>query len=257
VPARPDADAWYRHRVQPLLVLWDVDNTLISARGAGLRLYQVALLDMYGLELPRLPQSFAGRTDTAIALEVLDLAGVPDPAGQLKRFQAFLASRAATMADEVRERGRVLPGAAETVAALAAGLNGQPVVQSLLTGNLPELARMKLGALNMTEHLDFSIGAYGDISADRADLVGVARARAAQRHGTEFGGRLTVLVGDTPDDVDAALRNGASVVAVASGEFTVAELTAAGAHVVLPTLADTATAVQAIRHAPAAGPALG
>lgn len=235
-------------------MLWDVDNTLISAGGAGLRMYQGALRDMYGLELPRQgPRRFAGRTDTAIALELLDLAGVPDPAGQLKRFQAFLASRAETMADDLRERGRVLPGAAETIAALAAGLNGQPVVQSLLTGNLPEFAQIKLSTLNLTEHLDLTIGAYGDISADRAALVDVARARAAHKHGNAFGGRLTVLVGDTPDDVDAALRNGASVVAVASGDFTTADLAAAGAHAVLPDLADTAAAVKAIMYAPASG----
>jgi len=234
-------------------VLWDVDYTLISAGGVGLRMYKAALRDMYGLELPRLPQSFAGRTDSAIALEVLDLVGVPDPVGQLPRFQAFLGSRAAAMADDVREHGSVLSGAAVAVAALAAGLNGRPVVQSLLTGNLPDLARMKLSALNLTEHLDLAIGAYGDISADRADLVEVARARATARYGGDFGGRLTVLVGDTPDDVDAALRNGASAVAVASGSFSVAELAAAGAHVVLPNLANTAAAVHAILGAPAAG----
>lgn len=235
-------------------MLWDVDYTLISAGGAGLRLYQAALRDMYGLELPRSPMRFAGRTDSAIALEVLALAGVPDPAGQLKRFQTLMGSRAATMADDVRERGRVLPGAAETIAALATGLNGQPVVQSLLTGNLPEFARIKLSTLNLTEHLDFTIGAYGDISADRADLVEVARTRATARHGGDFGGRLTVMVGDTPDDVDAALRNGASAVGVASGDFSAAELAAAGAHAVLPDLADTETAVHAILSAPTAGP---
>lgn len=240
--------------MQPLLVLWDVDNTLISAGGAGLRLYQAALRDMYGLELPRQgPRRFAGRTDTAIALELLGLAGVPDPDGQLERFQAFLVSRAGTMADDLRERGRALPGAADTIAVLAAGLNGQPVVQSLLTGNLPEFAQIKVSTLNLAEHLDLTIGAYGNISADRADLVEVARARAAARHGSYFGGRLTVLVGDTPDDVDAALRNGASIVAVASGDFSAADLSAAGAHTVLPDLADTAAAVKAILGAPAAG----
>jgi phosphoglycolate phosphatase len=239
-------------------VLWDVDNTLISAGGAGLRLYEAAFRDMYGLELPRrAPRRFAGRTDTAIALELLGLAGVPDPDGQLERFQAFLASRAGTMADDLREQGRALPGAAETIAALAAGLNGQPVLQSLLTGNLPEFAQIKLSTLNLAEHLDLTIGAYGNISADRADLVEVARARAVARHGGDFGGRLTVLVGDTPDDVDAALRNGASIVAVASGDYSAADLSAAGAHAVLPDLADTAASVTAILGAPAAGPESG
>jgi phosphoglycolate phosphatase len=235
-------------------VLWDVDLTLIDAGGSGLRLYKAALREMYGIELPRAPRphSFAGRTDTAIALEILALAGVPDPAGQRQRFQDYLASLAPSLADDVRERGRVLPGAAEVVALLAAGLRGQPVVQSLLTGNLPELARVKLTTLELTEHLDLSIGGYGDVSAIRGDLVEVARSRATARYGDDFGGRLTVLVGDTPSDVEAALVTGASVVAVATGSFTAADLSAAGAHAVLPDLADTAAALAAILGAPTA-----
>ncbi|MGA9313761.1 MAG: HAD hydrolase-like protein, partial [Solirubrobacteraceae bacterium] len=85
--------------------------------------------------------------------------------------------------------------------------------------------------------------------AVRADLVDVARRNAAARHGHDFGGRATVLVGDTPSDVEAALATGASAVGVASGSFDVTELTQAGAHVVLPDLADTDAVVAAIRHA--------
>jgi phosphoglycolate phosphatase len=239
--------------VRPLLVLWDVDFTLIDSHGSGFRLYEIALREMYGVELralPRPPGSFAGRTDSAIALEILALAGVPDPPSQLRRFQDLLESLAPALADDVRANGRVLPGAAQVVALLATGLGGQPVVQSLLTGNLPELARVKLSTLELTDHLDLSIGGYGDVSAVRGDLVDVARRRAAARHGGDFGGRLTVLVGDTPDDVGAALGTGASVVAVATGQFGAAELTEAGAHAVLPDLADTSAAVAAILGAP-------
>jgi beta-phosphoglucomutase-like phosphatase (HAD superfamily) len=78
-------------------VLWDVDFTLIDASGAGHRLYQTALRDVYGLELPRTAQSFGGRTDSAIALEILALAGVPDPLGQLQRFQDYLSRLAADL----------------------------------------------------------------------------------------------------------------------------------------------------------------
>jgi phosphoglycolate phosphatase len=236
-------------------VLWDVDFTLIDANGAGRRLYQTALRDMYGLDLPRATVPFGGRTDSAIALDVLALAGVPDPGGQLQRFQDYMSRLAADLYEDVRQNGRVLPGAAEIVATLAAGPHGQPVLQSLLTGNLPELARVKLSALQLTEHLDLSIGAYGDISAVRADLVRVAQAKAAARHGGDFYGRVTVLVGDTPDDVEAALANGASVVAVASGSFTAAELAAAGAHAVLPDLASTPAVLTAILGAPTAAAA--
>jgi len=228
--------------VLPILVLWDVDYTLLAADGAGRMLYEVALRELYGLELPRKLPTFAGRTDSAISVELLAAAGVTDPLAQLRPFHAFLAERADDMTSYLRERGHALPGAAKALAALARG----QAVQSLLTGNLPELARVKLSALGLTEHLDLSIGAYGDVSVVRADLVDVARRKAAARYGVEFDGRATVLVGDTPSDVEAALSTGASAVGVATGSFSAAELGAAGAHAVLPDLTDTDAVVAAI-----------
>ncbi len=43
-----------------------------------------------------------------------------------------------------------------------------------------------------------------------------------------------MLVGDTPQDVAAALATGARVMGVATGSFSVAELAAAGARTILP-----------------------
>ena len=102
-----------------LLVLWDVDHTLINAGRAGWRAYQLAFGQLFGRDVPLAP-SMAGRTDRAIALETLALAGVPDPRTQVDAFQRVLAQVAPSVADVVRDQGRVLPGAAEAVRALAA-----------------------------------------------------------------------------------------------------------------------------------------
>jgi phosphoglycolate phosphatase len=227
-------------------VLWDVDYTLADTAGAGRRLYEIALEELYGLAMPRLIQSMAGRTDSAIALEVLTAAGVADATAQVGRFQDVLAARAPELEGLVRESGKALPGAAEVLATLAEPRYAGQVVQSLLTGNVPALARVKLGALGLTDHLDLVIGAYGDVSAVRSDLVPVARQNAADRYGTDFAGRATVLVGDTPNDVRAATVNGAVSVAVATGSFTGEQLADAGADVVLADLTDTAQVVSAI-----------
>jgi phosphoglycolate phosphatase len=242
--------------VQPLLVLWDVDYTLADTDGVGRRLYQIALDELYGVEMPRLLQSMAGRTDSSIALEVLTAAGVAEPASDIVRFQQVLAARAPELAGLVRERGKALPGAADVLAALAAlaapGYAGR-VVQSLLTGNIPALAEVKLFGLGLTKHLDLSIGAYGDVSEVRADLVPVARQNAAARYEADFSGRATVLVGDTPKDVEAAAASGARSVAVATGSFTAEQLAEAGADIVLADLTDTAQVLAAILNgAPAA-----
>lgn len=232
----------YRHGVPGLLVLWDVDHTLINAGRAGWRAYQLAFGQMFGVDVPAAP-SMAGRTDRAIALETLALAGVPQPRTQVDAFQRVLAQVAPSVADVVREHGRVLPGAAEAVRALAA--TGR-IVQSVLTGNMRVMAQVKLGALGLDQDLDLRIGAYGDAHEIRAELVPMARANAAAAYGADFSGPATVLVGDTPLDVEAARVAGARAVAVASGEFTVADLMASGADAVLPDLTDTAAVLAAI-----------
>ena len=116
----------------------------------------------------------------------------------------------------------------------------------MLTGNIRPLAALKLRLAGLGDHLDLDVGAYGDVHEVRAELVTVARHAARQAYGTDFPGSSTVLVGDTPLDVEAALAAGARAVAVATGSYSAAELAAAGAHVVLPDLTDTALVLAAI-----------
>ena len=251
----------YRRDVPSLLVLWDVDHTLINAGRAGWRAYQLAFGQLFGRDVPLAP-SMAGRTDRAIALETLALAGVPHPRTQVDAFQRVLAQVAPSVADVVRDQGRVLPGAAEAVRALAAAAgpatgpgpgtgtgDSIQIVQSVLTGNMRALAQVKLGALGLDRDLDLRIGAYGDAHEIRADLVPLARANATAAYGADFSGPATVLVGDTPLDVEAARVAGARAVAVATGEFSVAELAAAGPDAVLADLTDTARVLAAILRA--------
>lgn len=226
-------------------MLWDVDFTLVHAGATGRALYQMVLADLYGASMPMPTISMAGRTDAAIAFEVLTAAGV-DAVAELPRFHQVLAARAPDYADMVRERGFVLPGAREALAAVARHAADGTVVQSLLTGNLPALAAVKLTALGLTEHLELDIGAYGDVSQVRADLVPIARRNAAGRYGADFAGRATVILGDTPHDMTAAVTAGARAIGVATGQFSQQQLAEAGADVVLPDLTDTGTVVAAI-----------
>jgi phosphoglycolate phosphatase-like HAD superfamily hydrolase len=108
------------------------------------------------------------------------------------------------------------------------------------------MAALKLRRAGLGAGLDLDAGAYGDVHEVRAELVTAARHAARQLYGLDFPGAATVLVGDTPLDVEAALATGARAVAVATGSYPAADLTAAGAHVVLPDLTDTARVVAAV-----------
>jgi phosphoglycolate phosphatase-like HAD superfamily hydrolase len=227
--------------VRCLLVLWDIDFTLIDAGGVGTRLYRMVFRDMFGADLPA-AALMAGRTDRAIV--------------------ARLASLAPTGRELTEQHSRALPGAAAALDALAAfapgqdgdGTGGQArqvcVVQSVLTGNVRAMAEMKLGALGLDGHLDLDAGAYGESHEVRAELVHLARDNAARRYGTDFSGLATVLVGDTPLDVAAALETGARAVAVATGGTTAAALAESGADAVLPDLTDTPAVLAAILAGP-------
>jgi phosphoglycolate phosphatase-like HAD superfamily hydrolase len=237
--------------VRRLLVLWDIDYTLVNARGVGSELYTKVFTGLYGRPLPQ-PGSMAGRTDRAIAREVLALAGLDGHDGmdgldqQLLVFQAALNDTAPAFAARARQVVTALPGASAALAGLAAVAPGQGPVQSLLTGNIRPMAEIKLAAAGLTRHLDLEVGSYGDQHEIRAELVAPARAAAAAAYGQDFGGTATVLIGDTPLDVAAALATGARAVGVATGHFSTADLAAAGAHAVLPDLTGTAAVVSAI-----------
>jgi phosphoglycolate phosphatase-like HAD superfamily hydrolase len=239
-----------------VLVLWDIDETLLNASGVGLDLYDLVFMQLFGWT-PSAYAPMAGRTDRAIILETLTLAGVSEPRRYVDPFLAALGALAPLMRSAVAARGQALPGAA---AALA--LVSRHAHQSVATGNIRPLAEAKLAALGLREGLDLCIGAYGDDHEDRTELVHVARRRAAGVHGrsmsvsfagasssssgsspraesSSFAGSSTVVVGDTPLDISAALSTGARAVGVATGSYSAADLVAAGAHAVLPGLADT------------------
>ena len=228
-----------------LLVLWDLDYTLLSAGGLGNRLYEAVFKDLFGRDLTAIAPK-AGRTDRAILLDTLALAGVAEPQAHVDDFMALLGRRASAMDGSAQAYVRALPGAAAAIAALAAA----GTRQSVLTGNIRPLAVAKLAAAGLGEHLDLDVGAYGDVHEVRAELVPVARRAARAAYGSDFAGRSTVLVGDTPLDVAAALDTGARAVGVATGSFPAADLVAAGAHIVLPDLTDTPLALAAITARP-------
>jgi phosphoglycolate phosphatase len=226
------------------LVLWDIDGTLLNAGGVGRDLYNVVFLQLFGRSLSAYAP-MAGRTDRAIILETLTLAGVDEPRRYVDPFIAGLGEHAPLMRSAMVSRGRVLPGAAAALALVSGRAR-----QSVLTGNIRPLAEAKLMALGLRDGLDLCIGAYGDDHEDRAQLVEVARRRAGAVHGrfssSAFAGTSTVVIGDTPLDVSAALSAGARAVGVATGSYSAADLTAAGAHAVLPDLSDTSLVVDAL-----------
>src|SRR5690606_39068812 len=124
-----------------------------------------------------------GRTEQVIFRETLDLYGIEDPGDYFPKFVETQAAGYRARADEMRRRGRALPGAREALAALAELPN---ITQTVLTGNPRPSAAEKLRVFSLDDELDLDSGAYGTDDSVRPNLVGVARQRATERHGVTF-----------------------------------------------------------------------
>jgi phosphoglycolate phosphatase len=162
-----------------LLLLWDLDHTLIETRGVGRTIYERAFPAATGQPLTTLT-SISGRTELDIMAESLRLNNIAPTDEMIKRLARALVRGYQDARDELRTAGRALPGVQDTLANLA---HNPTVYQSVLTGNLRNVARIKLEVFNLDHYLDLNAGAYGDDDPERPKLVTIAQQRAAEQTG--------------------------------------------------------------------------
>ena len=113
----------------------------------------------------------------------------------------------------------VLPGVRELLDALAAY---DDVGVGLLTGNVAGGARLKLISGGLWGRFDF--GSYGSDHELRDELPSIAVARARNLWGEVVTADKAIVVGDTPRDIQCGKAGGTATMAVATGSFTVDEL---------------------------------
>jgi phosphoglycolate phosphatase len=214
-----------------MVVLFDIDGTLVDTGGSGARSWSAAFEKLHGVPADINDHSVAGQTDPQVALAtfrgVLGRDPGPDELGRL--YAEYLMH----LSEDIWNSAgyRVLPGVVRTLTRLArAG-----VMIGLVSGALEGAARVKLMPGDLNRFLLF--GAYGSDSPDRTELTRLAIRKADRLH-APFGAERTFVVGDTPLDIDAAKAAGAVAVGVASGAYSIEQLRAAGADHVLGSLED-------------------
>ena len=189
------------------LILFDIDCTLIDARGAGGRAILRAIKDVYGVEGELGDYSFHGRTDPGIIGDLASLWGACEPdaaAGADGLVDVCIARYVELLREEIaRVEVETLPGIRELVTALVAD---RRALVGLLTGNVEEGARLKLEPTGLLPL--FRVGAYGSDSGLRADLPAVAVARAEALDGRRYAGKDVVVIGDARPTSSAARRSG-------------------------------------------------
>ncbi|GAB4251749.1 MAG: HAD family hydrolase [Acidobacteriota bacterium] len=205
------------------LILFDIDGTLVDAAGAGRRAFNRALHDLLGSPNPLDGIRLDGRTDTLILQEALRRLGREDLMADARWIETLCRHYVDRLEEELRNGChdyRVLPGVRELLDALE---REEGCALGLATGNLEAGAWAKLRPGEL--HRYFRFGGFGDAAWSRTEIVrrAVARAREALDLDED---PPTVVVGDTPLDIEHGRAAGARVVAVATGFFSPEQLAA-------------------------------
>ncbi|MGE3167061.1 MAG: HAD family hydrolase [Planctomycetota bacterium] len=223
------------------LVLFDIDGTLLSAKGAARPVVLETLREFFGVTGVWEGYAFAGKTDPQIFRELARAAGVSE-AQLAATLPAALTEYARRLEARLEPQHVVLkPGTRELLAALSCQ---SAVTVGLLTGNLEPCARTKLRHPGIDHH--FALGAYGSDDADRYRLPPVALARATAATGYRFTGPETVIIGDSIHDVRCGRTLGVRSVAVLTGPTPRAELEREHPAAILDDFGDLECALRAI-----------
>jgi phosphoglycolate phosphatase len=204
-------------------VLFDIDGTLLLTGGAGAVAWQGAFRELHGIEANIGEHTHAGMTDPEIVeiifREVIGRDGTEAERGQV------VAGYLSHLADAVAESDgfQVMPGMEE----LLPRLTEQGVLLGIVTGNIEAAAHIKLARADLNRY--FAFGGYGSDARDRTELTRKALERGAEVAGKPLDPAATIAVGDTPRDVKAGHGAGIEVVGVATGAYTVEQLSEAGA----------------------------
>ncbi|MBX3323624.1 MAG: haloacid dehalogenase-like hydrolase [Phycisphaeraceae bacterium] len=220
-----------------MLILFDIDMTLLTTDGAGMAALGEAGRELFGSGFDETRTDYGGRLDPVIITNLLIANGqdvtlancTAMRAGYRKHLEKQLASRTP----------RALPGVYTLVGRLS---ERSDLTLGLLTGNFQETGLMKLASSGLDAE-PFVLNVWGDESPhtppQREHLPAVAIERYRAWRDADLQPERVVIIGDTVHDVSCAIANGCRVLGVATGHATADQLSAAGAHKVLPDLSNT------------------
>lgn len=218
-----------------IAILFDIDGTLIQTGGAGRIAFAETFRELFGVDELSGRTAFAGRSDRAIAEELMLIHGLNPTPQNWRRFIDGFVPRLREALPKCT--GNVLPGVVELLDSLAAV---DRVLIGLLTGNVAAGAHAKLSHFDLYDR--FLFGGFGDVYTTRDEIAGAALAAARDYAANVINKPLSegevIVIGDTPADIQCARAIGAWAVAVATGGATYQDLASAGPDLLLENLSD-------------------
>lgn len=213
------------------LLIWDIDGTLISTKGVGMKAMSMAFHELYNIKDAFKGVNMAGMLDAVIMKNVYAHHNIKDA-----DVTVFYRKYSKILEQEVKKLDYSItcPG----VKALLEALEGTGCFHNVLgTGNIEKGARIKLERDNLNRY--FPTGGFGDKEMERWQIIQEAVVNAHNHFNCEFESENIYIIGDTPRDMECGKKLKAKSIGVATGPYSIRELTDCGADHVFENLLDT------------------
>jgi len=219
------------------LVLFDIDGTLMITKGASSRCMKRAGQIVLGPDFVWHPVT-VGTLDPQLFDQLATANSITPTDAQRREYEAVYLEELERELTERQEDITILPGIATLIDLLhARSTDPGDVVLGVLTGNFRRATELKLQRAGLGLER-FPVIACAEHGKCRNDLPRIA-VRLAQAHsGQPIKPSKTILIGDTPRDIDCAKANGCKCLSVATGHYSTQQLQDAGGTLVVETLED-------------------
>lgn len=210
-------------------IIFDIDKTLLVGSHCHFYSFRQAFRELFNVDVEIDIGSIQGMTDKEIIFQIAWKYGLEISDGDFVRIVDRISYNYRLNLE--RDNIRVLHGAEIILKRLSEA--GTPL--GVVTGNIEPVAWLKLREASFDGYFNF--GGFGNEGCSRASILRLALERASSIYG-RLRRENVITVGDTPRDIEAGRELGLRTVGVATGDFTVDELEAAGADHVLECLGD-------------------
>lgn len=201
------------------LLLFDIDGTLIRSAGAGRAALERSFQIIYGIKDGFHDIHMMGRTDPGILKEAFMNHGLEWREDQVARFKEAYFQFLKEEIEVPREGKRTCPGIPTLLSLLR---DRSDLILGLLTGNWRTSSLIKLRYFGLDGF--FNIGAFGDDSSFREELVPIVLERIEKKLRVRLAKEGVYVIGDTPLDIQCAKPHGVRTVGVATGFHTIEQI---------------------------------
>lgn len=203
------------------ILFWDIDGTLLKTAKAGLYAFEQVVEETLHTSFDFTTIKTAGMTDYYIAHQVIQLATGRQPANNeicqlIARYEEVLPSHLAA------RQGHLTPSVKEILINLH---NRKDYTSLLLTGNTAIGAKAKLIHYGLDGFFNFTHSAFCNNCFNRSEISTQALSIVSEHYPAVALDQIYVI-GDTPNDINCGKVIGARTIAVATGSYSLEELTA-------------------------------